>query len=120
MPHLWRVAACLLGLTGVAVGAVAAHALADPDAASTVARAALYQLLHAIVLLVIAGQAGRIAALARLAFVLGIVLFCGGIYLKFLAGLAWVGALTPYGGTALMLGWLLAACASCAADRRAP
>jgi len=111
MSAFWRATACLFGLTGVAIGAIAAHALADPYAASTVARASLYQLLHAIVLLVIAQQAGRFAALACAAFALGVVMFCGGIYLKFLANQLWAGALTPYGGTALMAGWLLAACA---------
>jgi len=114
----WRAAACLFGLTGVAVGAVAAHALTVPHAAAIVERASLYQILHAIVLLVIASQPGRVAALARMAFMLGVVLFCGGIYLKYLANQSWAGALTPYGGTALMAGWLFAACAGfCRRDR---
>jgi len=106
---IWRAAACIFGLTGVSVGAVAAHALTAPHAAAIVERASLYQILHAIVLLVAAGQPGRLAGLARFAFTLGMVLFCGGIYLKFLANQSWAGPLTPYGGTALMAGWLFAA-----------
>jgi len=111
-PGFWRATACLFGLTGVAMGAAAAHALPDPHVASIVERASLHQILHAIVLLVIAKQPGRLASLARLAFALGIVLFCGGIYLKSLAAQSWAGPLTPYGGMAMMAGWLFTACAS--------
>src|SRR5690606_26141701 len=106
--HTWRLAAGLLGLAGVAIGAVAAHALADPHAATVVERASLYQILHAMALLVIAGQPGRFALAARCAFMVGIALFCGGLYLRYLGGLAPAGVLAPYGGMALMLGWLLA------------
>jgi len=106
--HAWRLAAGLLGLTGVAVGAIAAHALADPHAATVVERASIYQILHALALLAIAGQPGRLALLARWAFLAGIALFCGGLYLRYLGGLPGAGALAPYGGMALMLGWLAA------------
>lgn len=106
--HAWRLAAGLLGLAGVAVGAVAAHALSDPHAAVVVERASLYQILHALALLAIASQPGRLALLARCAFLAGIVLFCGSLYLRYLGGHAAAGSLAPYGGTALMLGWLLA------------
>lgn len=106
---IWRAAAGLFGLGGVALGAIAAHAVSDPAAAAVVERASLYQILHALALLLIAGLPGRTAFLARLAFTLGILLFCGSIYLKYLAGLPWAGAYAPYGGSALMLGWLLTA-----------
>jgi len=106
---VWRTLACLFGLTGVILGALGAHALTDPHAIVSVERASLYQLLHAIVLLILAPQPGRLATLARLAFTLGVVLFCGGIYLKYLSAYAWAGTVTPYGGMALMVGWLLAA-----------
>ena len=106
--HGWRVAAGLLGLTGVAIGAVAAHALADLHAAVVVERASLYQILHALALLDIASQPGRLALAARCAFVTGIALFCGSLYLRYLGGWPSAGALAPYGGTALMAGWLLA------------
>jgi len=105
--HAWRLAAGLLGLLGVALGAVAAHALADPHAAAVVERASLYQILHALALLAIAGLPGRLALLARWAFLAGIVLFCGSLYLRYLGGHEAAGSLAPYGGTALMLGWLL-------------
>jgi len=108
MPLLsvWHLAAGAFGLTSIIMGAVAAHALADPHAASAVERASLYQIVHAAVLLVLASQTGFWTSLARITFMLGIVLFCGGIYLKYLAGQTWAGPYAPYGGMALMVGWL--------------
>ena len=105
----WRVTAGLLGLTGVAMGAIAAHALSDPAAAAATERASLYQILHALALLHVASLAGRPAMMARIALTLGMLLFCGGIYLKYLAQLSWAGSMAPYGGTAMMVGWLFIA-----------
>jgi len=107
LTHYWQIAAGFFGLTGIILGAVAAHALADPQAAASVERAALYQIVHALALLWVAGRPGTLAGLSGIAFTLGIVLFCGGIYLKYLAGQSWAGPVTPYGGTALMIAWLL-------------
>jgi len=104
---VWHLVAGTLGLTSIMMGAVAAHALADAHAASAIERASFYQLVHAVVLFVLASQTGVWANLARVAFTLGVVLFCGGIYLKYLAGQPWAGPYTPYGGMALMVGWLL-------------
>ena len=36
----------------------------------------------------------------------GIVLFCGSLYLLALTGSTWLGAVTPLGGAAFILGWL--------------
>jgi uncharacterized membrane protein YgdD (TMEM256/DUF423 family) len=36
----------------------------------------------------------------------GIVLFCGSLYLLALTGSKWLGAVTPLGGIAFILGWL--------------
>jgi len=107
LTQIWQIAAGFFGLTGVILGAVAAHALTDPHAAASVERATLYQIVHALALLFVAGRSGMMAGLAGLAFTLGILLFCGGIYLKYLVGQTWAGPVTPYGGMALMLGWLL-------------
>jgi uncharacterized membrane protein YgdD (TMEM256/DUF423 family) len=39
-------------------------------------------------------------------FVAGIVLFSGSLYLLALTGITWLGAITPFGGVAFLLGWL--------------
>lgn len=102
----WRAIAGFLGATGVALDAVAAHALANPMAAVSVARAAQYQILHAIVLLIIANQASLPSRVARWGFLLGLMLFSGSIYCKYLIGIAEVSRLAPIGGSLLIGSWL--------------
>jgi uncharacterized membrane protein YgdD (TMEM256/DUF423 family) len=98
----------------VAFGAYAAHGLAD-HAAALAERASQYQMVHALALLAVDRlQAVGVvrAGLAGIAFFAGIVLFCGTLYVKAVAGPLLPGLLTPAGGISLMAGWLLlAACA---------
>jgi uncharacterized membrane protein YgdD (TMEM256/DUF423 family) len=39
------------------------------------------------------------------AFLIGILLFSGSLYLLVLTGKTWLGAITPLGGTAFLAGW---------------
>ncbi|MEI8400209.1 MAG: DUF423 domain-containing protein [Alcaligenaceae bacterium] len=103
----WGFTAALLGLSAVALGAIAAHAVADAQAARALERASLYQLIHALALLYATGLPGKAALLARSLLLAGIVLFCGSIELKYLFSLTQASAVAPAGGVALMLGWLL-------------
>jgi uncharacterized membrane protein YgdD (TMEM256/DUF423 family) len=64
------------------------------------------------------GGPAPLANLAGAAFLLGLLLFCGSIYLGDLAGIR-IGPTAPAGGLLLMLGWLLLA-ASAIAGGRAP
>lgn len=95
----------LLGFCAIAMGAVGAHAISDASAQLFIERASFYQLTHAVALLALRTAAGRAAHVARLCFVLGVLLFCGSLYAK---GFALVShaPLAPMGGTLLMLGWL--------------
>ena len=44
------------------------------------------------------------------AFILaGLILFSGSLYVLSLTGQRWIGMITPFGGTAFMIGWLLLA-----------
>ena len=103
----WGVTAALLGLTAVALGAIAAHAIAEAQAAQALERASLYQLIHALAILYATGLPGKAALLARSLLLIGIVLFCGSIELKYLFSMAQATAVAPTGGVALMLGWLM-------------
>ena len=47
------------------------------------------------------GEAGAIAA-----FAVGIVLFCGSLYALALGAPHWIGAITPLGGVAFIVGWI--------------
>jgi uncharacterized membrane protein YgdD (TMEM256/DUF423 family) len=115
----WLVAAALNGGFAVAMGAYAAHGLAgDPRVAGWVETAVRYQMWHALTLLGVAalmGRAGprtmRLLRLSAAAFLLGIILFCGSLYVLALADWRGIAMITPVGGLILMLGW--AALAGC-------
>lgn len=119
MARLWFVAGSLLGASGVALGAIAAHGLKGALSADSLAQfetGARYQLVHALALLG-AGWAsdrwpGPLSQAAGWAFLAGIAIFSGSLYLLALSGLRWVGAITPAGGLALIAGWLLLAAAA--------
>ncbi len=107
----WIGAGALAALLAVAAAAGAAHLSAGiaPNEERALAGAVQMHGWHALAL-VAAGlwgaRGGRLTHLAGAAFLLGLLLFCGTIYLSALGGPRLV-ALAPAGGTAFMLGWLL-------------
>jgi uncharacterized membrane protein YgdD (TMEM256/DUF423 family) len=111
---VWLAAAALNGAFAVAMGAYAAHGLAaaDPITRDWVGTAVRYQMWHALALLGVAALMGRAPAAGWLliasaaAFLAGIVLFSGSLYLLALAGWRSAAAVTPFGGLVLILGWL--------------
>ncbi|MFN3713555.1 MAG: DUF423 domain-containing protein [Alcanivoracaceae bacterium] len=100
----------------VTMGAFGAHGLkARVDAAllDTWSTASLYHFHHALALLLAGvlakqfGQSGLVAAGWTL--FAGMVIFSGSLYLLVLSGQRWLGAITPIGGTAMIIGWLMLA-----------
>lgn len=111
-------AAGLMGLTGVALGAMGAHALKatliERGMMSAWDTAAKYHLLHALALLGAAawqrtatGSGARKALWAARCWCAGVILFSGSLYWLALGGPRWLGPVTPLGGVAFMAGWLL-------------
>ena len=104
----WLRVAALAGFLGVLLGAFGAHALREQlEAAGRKGiweTAVLYQLLHAVVLLVIARWSG--VEVARWAILIGILLFSGSLYILCLTGIKPLGAITPLGGVSFLIGWL--------------
>lgn len=101
--------AALAGFLAVALGAFGAHGLKGVlERNGTLAvwqTAALYHLVHAVVLLVLAQR----VTVARLPFALfgaGIVIFSGTLYTLAVTNVKWLGAITPLGGLCLLAGWL--------------
>ena len=112
----WRAISALLGLSAVGLAAIAAHALSDIKAAQAVERAAIMQLVHAVLLVYITDLPGAFSRLARWSTLIGLILFCGGIYAKYLLGFASAGSMAPFGGMTMMLGWLLLGISSLTKD----
>jgi len=109
--------ACLLLAVATALAAVASHALGarlDPQALQSFETAVEFQFIHALGLMALAAY-GQRAARSRLwpiaawLLVIGIALFCGGVYASSLGGPRPITALAPAGGIALMAGWVVAA-----------
>jgi uncharacterized membrane protein YgdD (TMEM256/DUF423 family) len=101
--------AALTGFLAVALGAFGAHGLKGTlDANGTAAiwqTAALYHLVHAVMLFVIA-QRSVVARVPFALFGIGIVIFSGSLYLLAVTNVKWLGAITPFGGLCLLGGWL--------------
>ena len=80
-----------------------------PDMLAVFELAARYQMYHAIALALCAFAwtrwPGPAVAAAALLFAAGILLFCGSLYLLSLGAPRWLGAITPFGGTAWIIGW---------------
>jgi len=112
LPRLWLLLGALSGLLAVALSAWAAHGLAPRlDAASVrmVDNALTMQGWHALALLATGllaeRRSGRLAHWAGGCFVLGSLGFCGAVWWLVLTGASL--GVAPFGGTLLMLGWLL-------------
>jgi uncharacterized membrane protein YgdD (TMEM256/DUF423 family) len=105
-------AGSILAGLGVGAGAFGAHmlkGLLDPPMLAVYDTATRYQMYHAFGM-ILAGFAARVSDDTRLAmagwlFALGILLFCGSLYAVALFGIRWLGAITPFGGLAFIIGW---------------
>lgn len=100
--------AALGGFSAVAAGAFAAHTISDPRARELLHTGALYGFVH--VLAALSGVSltrlddGR-RGFAPTFFLTGVLLFCGSLFALALGAPHWVGAFTPFGGVAFLLGW---------------
>ena len=102
------------GFVAVAFGAFGAHALRSklsPEMLQVFETGVRYQMFHALALLVTAIAVARfdgwVARAAGWCFLAGIVLFSGSLYALALTGVRTLGAITPLGGVAFLVGWAL-------------
>lgn len=110
---LFATGAVLAGL-GVVLGAFGAHALEARVTAErlvTFETAVRYQLVHALAILAAALVGGDRAIFAGILFIAGTAVFSGSLYLLVITGIRWLGAITPIGGVAFIVGWALLALA---------
>lgn len=111
---MWIKIGSLLMFLAVALGAFGAHALKAKltdyylDVYNT---AVLYHFIHALGLFVVAWLSTQSAdpkiTGAGIAFIIGIILFSGSLYVLSVTGIKWLGAITPLGGLSFLTGWAL-------------
>jgi uncharacterized membrane protein YgdD (TMEM256/DUF423 family) len=113
---LFVVLAGLLLAAATGLGAYASHGLEGvlaPADIAIVSTAVEYQFFHGLGLLGIAVLIERIGGVALKAsgwlMFAGTLLFCGGIYLHHLLGIASASAVAPLGGSAMIAAWLILA-----------
>ncbi|OHV08347.1 DUF423 domain-containing protein [Kushneria phosphatilytica] len=115
--HAWALVG-VSGLLTVILGALGAHGLADRlnatalNAFHTGVRYQAWHTLAAMAVLIWRVQHPlRGQRLALCLWGIGVLLFSGSLYALSLGAPGWLGPITPLGGLALMLGWLVVAIA---------
>lgn len=103
----------LSGLTAVGMGAFAAHGLKGkiaPELLNAFQTGVHYQIYHTLALMLVLLLSlhfpdSRELRWTCFAFIFGVILFSGSLYLLALGGPRWLGPVTPLGGGSLMIGW---------------
>lgn len=114
LTRIFLATAAVFGGLSVVGGAFASHALKDKltdRALEIFETGARYQMYHALALLLVAlilsraEQSQTFFAVAGWAFIVGTVIFSGSLYTLSLSNIKWLGAITPLGGVAYIVGW---------------
>lgn len=120
---VWRIELLLAGISGllaVMLGAFGAHALKAqlaPTLYAAYQTGVEYQFYHTLALLMVGllrqqSESTHLQWAGR-AFVAGILLFSGSLYLLALTGVKALGMVTPLGGVLFMIGWVMVILAGC-------
>lgn len=106
--------AAILGALSVGIGAFGAHGLEATlnanNRVDTFETAVKYQFYHTIALfllgiLMINYDQSQFTVAAN-CFIVGIFIFSGSLYTLSLTNITWLGAITPIGGLAFIVGWI--------------
>jgi uncharacterized membrane protein YgdD (TMEM256/DUF423 family) len=113
MSAIWFATGAIAAGVGVGLGAFGAHGLKSKLTLEMLAvfeTGVRYQMYHALALLAVGWAASRfehpLINVAGWAFVVGILIFSGSLYVLSIAGIRWLGAITPIGGLAFIVGWV--------------
>jgi uncharacterized membrane protein YgdD (TMEM256/DUF423 family) len=119
MDRTFVLVGAVAGLIGVGLGAFGAHALRSrlsPEMLATFEIGVRYQMYHALAILLVAALMvridGRWLTFAGWSFTAGIIIFSGSLYVLALSGITMLGAITPIGGLAFLIGWVCLAIAA--------
>ena len=114
MIRIFLIIGSIFGALSVALGAFASHALQNklaPKALDIWETGTKYQMYHALAIIAVALLLTRLETsplflnVAGWAFITGIVLFSGSLYALSLSSVKILGAVTPLGGVAFLIGW---------------
>ncbi len=112
MTRTFAITGALFAFVGVALGAFGAHGLKaklSPDMLAVFETGVRYHMYHAFGLFAVAWVIDRwpssTATAAGWLMVAGVVIFSGSLYILAVSGIRWWGAVTPFGGIALLAGW---------------
>jgi uncharacterized membrane protein YgdD (TMEM256/DUF423 family) len=96
------------GFLAVMLGAFGAHGLkpllVQNGTSQIWEKAVFYHFIHTVMLFVLADHK-PFPAVAWWSFFTGIVVFSGSLYLLAVSNCLWLGAITPLGGIAFLVGW---------------
>ena len=98
---------------GVVLGAFGAHGLKarlEPSLLAAYQTGVEYHLYHGLGLILVGGLGFHFPGAAGLQWggwllLAGMLLFSGSLYLMAISGVRWLGAITPFGGMAFIVGW---------------
>ena len=113
MDRTFLLLGAILGFLGVALGAFGAHGLRSrlsPDMLAVFETGVRYQMYHVFALLIVSAAIGhlgsaRLLLMAGWFFFAGILIFSVSLYSLALTSTGALGAITPFGGLALLVGW---------------
>lgn len=97
--------AAISAAIAIAAAAFGAHGVQEPKAAEWLRTGGLYQLIHAVAVLLLLPAMRQPAIL----LLVGATIFALTLYVMALGGPRWLGAVTPMGGVLMIVGWLWAA-----------
>ena len=114
MERFFFISGSIAAFIAVALGAFGAHSLRTkltPEMLNIFEVGVRYQMYHALGLIAVAWAISRWPEAnlnaAGWAFIVGIVVFSGSLYLLTLTDTRWLGAITPIGGLAFLTGWAI-------------
>jgi uncharacterized membrane protein YgdD (TMEM256/DUF423 family) len=112
MDRTFLLLGAIAAFLAVTLGAFGAHGLRgrlSPEMMAVFQTAVQYNMYHALALLLVSAMMGRFSGwliqTAGWSFAAGIVLFSGSLYALALSGVTILGAITPIGGVAFLIGW---------------
>lgn len=114
--RFFMVLAAISGFLATCLGAFGAHALKSKisiDMLVIYQTGISYQFYHSLALfllgILIGHDNNQYLRWSGGMFAVGIALFSGSLYLLAVTGVKWLGIITPFGGVAFLVGWLMLA-----------